>query len=69
MVYAPIRRASGIPIIITLITDDGGSEQLRQEVLLEMDKVEKQLGLQISINVTEVDRFGLSLVHWSHNVS
>ena len=29
MVYAPIHRASGIPIIITLITDDGGSEQLR----------------------------------------
>ena len=50
--------AEVVPIIITLITDDGGSEKLRQEVLVEMERVEQLLSLQISINVTTVDRFG-----------
>ena len=48
-----------VPILITLITDDGaGSEMLRQEVLVEMERVEAQIGLQISIEITTVDRFG-----------
>ena len=50
--------AEVVPIIITLITDDGGSEKLRQEVLVEMERVELLLSFQISINVTSVDRFG-----------
>ena len=50
--------AEVVPIIITLITDDGGSEKLRQEVLFEMERVERLLSLQISINVTTVARFG-----------
>ena len=50
-----------VPILITLITDDGaGSEMLRQEVLQEMERVEAQIGLQISIDIAEVDRFGNS---------
>ena len=50
-----------VPILITLITDDGaGSEMLRQEVLQEMERVESQIGLQISISIAEVDRFGES---------
>ena len=47
-----------VPTIITLIADDGGSEKLRQAVLVEMERVEQLLSLQISINVTSVDRFG-----------
>ena len=52
--------AKVIPIIITLITDDGGSEKLRQELFVEMERVELHVLLshQISINVTTVDRFG-----------
>ena len=53
--------AEVVPIIITLITDDGGSEKLRQEVLVEMERVELLLSHQISINVTTVDRFGQPL--------
>ena len=50
-----------VPILITLITDDGaGSEMLRQEVLQEMERVEAQIMLQISIDIAEVDRFGNS---------
>ena len=41
-----------VPILITLITDDGaGSEMLRQEVLVEMERVRAQIGLQIRIDV------------------
>ena len=50
-----------VPILITLINDDGaGSEMLRQEVLQEMERVESQIMLQISIEIAEVDRFGKS---------
>ena len=50
-----------VPILITLITDDGaGSEMLRQEVLQEMERVQAQIMLQISIDIAEVDRFGKS---------
>ena len=50
-----------VPIVITLITDDGaGSEMLRQEVLQEMERVQAQIMLQISIDIAEVDRFGES---------
>ena len=58
-----------VPILITLITDDGaGSEMLRQEVLQEMERVESQIGLQISISIAEVDRFGESYIVSSCNV-
>ena len=47
-----------VPIIITLITERGGSNELQAEVRKEMMRVEQQLKLQISIDVTTVDRFG-----------
>ena len=50
-----------VPILITLITNDGaGNEMLRQEVLVEMERVRAQIGLQIRIDITTVDRFGKS---------
>ena len=48
---------------------------LRQEVLREMERVKAQIGLQISIDIAEVDRFGNSYIlmqlyivhfHYSH---
>ena len=58
-----------VPILITLITDDGaGSEMLRQEVLQEMERVEALIMLQISIDIAEVDRFGKSYIVSSCNV-
>ena len=50
-----------VPILITLITNDGaGSEMLRQEVRVELERVRAQIGLQIRIDITTVDRFGKS---------
>lgn len=53
-----------IPIVITLITENGASDMLRDEVREELVKVEQQLeessmgNIEISINITTVDRFG-----------
>ena len=45
-----------IPIIITLVTKGGGSEELLADVEQEM----QSLGIQLSVDITisEVDRFG-----------
>ena len=45
-----------IPIVITLVTNEGGSEELLEDVEEEMET----LGIQLNINITinEVDRFG-----------
>ena len=45
-----------IPIIITLVTKGGGSEEL----LADVDQEMQSLGIQLSVNITinEVDRFG-----------
>ena len=45
-----------IPIIITLVTKAGGSEELLEDVNEEMQTVGMQLNVNITINV--VDRFG-----------
>ena len=49
-----------VPILITLVNDGrrAESELLRQEVLVEMERVRAQIGLQIRIDITTVDRFG-----------
>ena len=49
-----------IPIIITMMTKDGASEQLRIEVQQEMDELIEQLDVNISI--VEVDRFGKTML-------
>ena len=46
----------------------GGGDKLRQEVLSEIMNVEQQLGLQITINTTTVDRFGqYSIAHYLYS--
>ena len=45
-----------IPIVITLITEEEGSEKLLEYVEDEMQKLETQLNFNISID--DVDRFG-----------
>ena len=45
-----------IPIIITLVTKEGGSEELLEDVNEEMETLGMQLNVNITINV--VDRFG-----------
>ena len=45
-----------IPIVITLITNEGGSEELLEDVQEEMETLGMQLNINIIIN--EVDRFG-----------
>ena len=48
-----------IPIVITMMTKFGASEQLRIGVQQEMDELIEQLGDNISI--VEVDRFGRTM--------
>lgn len=43
-----------IPIVITLVTGEGGSEEL----LVEVEREVKKLDLGINITVDSVDRFG-----------
>ena len=45
-----------IPIVITLITEEEGSEELLEYVEDEMQRLETQLNFNISID--DVDRFG-----------
>ena len=45
-----------IPIVITLITEEEGSEELLEYVEDEMQRLETQLNFNISID--NVDRFG-----------
>ena len=45
-----------IPIVITLITEEEGSEKLLEYVEDEMQRLETQLNFNISID--DVDRFG-----------
>ena len=45
-----------IPIVITLITEDEGSEELLKYVEDEMQRLETQLNFNISVD--DVDRFG-----------
>ena len=49
-----------IPIIITMMTKDGASEQLRIEVQQEMNKLSEQL--EVNISIVEVDRFGKTML-------
>ena len=48
-----------VPIIITLVTEEGGSEELFGEVQMEMEKVGEQLDVEITAG--NVERFGMHL--------
>ena len=46
-----------IPIVITLVTNKGGSEELLEDIEQEMGRLGMQLNISVTIN--EVDRFGM----------
>lgn len=54
MCYSFDSLLSVIPIVITLVTGEGGSEEL----LVEVEREVKKLDLGINITVDSVDRFG-----------
>ena len=56
-IYSFSPRLQMIPIVITLVTNEGGSEELLEEVEEEMRRLGMQLNIDITIN--EVDRFGM----------
>ena len=47
-----------IPIVVTLVTEEGGSEELLQEVQKEMETIGEELSVGVNITVSSVDRFG-----------
>ena len=47
-----------VPIVITLVTEEGGSEELFREVQMEMERVGEQLDVDITDNV---ERFGMHM--------
>ena len=49
-----------IPIVITLVTKSGASEELKDGVQLQMAMLDRQLSVNIS--VAEVDRFGKTIL-------
>ena len=49
-----------VPIVITLITKNGASEQLKNRVQQQMASLSEQFGINIS--AIEVDRFGIFIL-------
>ena len=48
-----------IPIVITLVTKDRATEQLRRKVQQQLAGLSEQININISL--VEVDRFGMSI--------
>ena len=45
-----------IPIVLTLVTNDGGNEELLEDVTEQMEELEEMLSVNITLQ--SVDRFG-----------
>ena len=50
-----------VPIVLTLVTENGGNEVLLEEVAQELEKIEQEL--EIDIELQTVDRFGEEKYH------
>ena len=56
--YSYTKQLNTIPIVITLVTKDKATEQLRVRVEQQLAALSEQIN--INITLVEVDRFGMS---------
>ena len=57
--YSYTEQLNTIPIVITLVTKDGATEQLRVRVQQQLAALSEQININISL--IEVNRFGMSI--------
>ena len=58
--YSYIAQLNTIPIVITLVTKDGATEQLRVSVKQQLATLSEEININISL--VEVNRFGMSII-------
>ena len=59
ILYSYTDQLNTIPIVITLVTKDEATEQLRVRVQQQLATLSKQININISL--VEVNRFGMSI--------
>ena len=60
LIYSYTAQLYTIPIVITLVTKNGTSEQLKNRVQQQMAGLNEYL--RINITVVDVDRFGMAYI-------
>ena len=58
LIYSYTAQLNTIPIVVTLVTKNEATEQLRVEVQQQLAALSVQINVNISLD--EVDRFGMS---------